>query len=216
MCMRVCVRAFMHSCVTLAPFGSLWPAFTLTVHINALYNESVHRKEQHTTYDSVKIATLLPLEIFEVWQLFCLFMKLGSLRGVATVRRRAVHCVRTRAFVYFIFQLTKNADSDGIENSMQYRSPNAIPDQTWCIILSFDWTRAINWIQWGTMQQNMSLDGATISVHRGEHQFIAVIPKLELPRCTDTPHDTSWHQHSVYLFFSWHFGCSTSWLLFYF
>ncbi len=58
---RVCVCA----CVTLAPFSSLWPAFTLTVHINALYNESVYRQEQHTTYDSVKIATLLPFEIFE-------------------------------------------------------------------------------------------------------------------------------------------------------
>ena len=29
---------------------------------------------------------------------------------------------------------------------MQYRSPNAIPDQTGSIILSFDWTRAIDWI----------------------------------------------------------------------
>ena len=39
---------FVRSYVTLAPFSSLWPAFTLTVHINALYNESVHRQEQHT------------------------------------------------------------------------------------------------------------------------------------------------------------------------
>ena len=43
------MRACMRSCVTLAPFSSLWPAFTLTVHINALYNESVHRQEQHTS-----------------------------------------------------------------------------------------------------------------------------------------------------------------------
>ena len=28
---------------------SLWPAFTLTVHINALYNESLHRQDQHTS-----------------------------------------------------------------------------------------------------------------------------------------------------------------------
>ena len=38
-----CVRSFLCS----APFSSLWPAFTLTVHITALYNESVHRQEQH-------------------------------------------------------------------------------------------------------------------------------------------------------------------------
>ena len=30
-------------------FSSLWPAFTLTLHIDALYNESVHRKEQRTS-----------------------------------------------------------------------------------------------------------------------------------------------------------------------
>ena len=31
------------------PFSSLWAAFTLTVHINALYNESVHGREEHAT-----------------------------------------------------------------------------------------------------------------------------------------------------------------------
>ena len=30
-------------------FSSLWAAFTLTVHINALYNESIHGKEEHAT-----------------------------------------------------------------------------------------------------------------------------------------------------------------------
>ena len=30
-------------------FSSLWPAFILTVHINALYNESVHGREEHAT-----------------------------------------------------------------------------------------------------------------------------------------------------------------------
>ena len=29
--------------------SSLWPEFTLTVHINALYNESIHGKEEHAT-----------------------------------------------------------------------------------------------------------------------------------------------------------------------
>ena len=126
-----------------------------------------------------KIVTLLPLESLK-WDNF--FLCLWNLahcypRGVATVRWRAVHCARTRAFVYFLFQLTKNADStvlwiaiDGYNervhrkkrhassihtiplkniafmqvfffesrNSMQYRSPNAIPDQTGSIILSFD------------------------------------------------------------------------------
>ena len=48
-CVRAFVCSFVRSCVTLAPFSSLWAAFTLTVHINALYNESVHRQEQHTS-----------------------------------------------------------------------------------------------------------------------------------------------------------------------
>ena len=48
------VRVYVRSCVCSfrcsAPFSSLWPAFTLTVHKkNALYNESVHRQEQHTS-----------------------------------------------------------------------------------------------------------------------------------------------------------------------
>ena len=48
------VRSFVHACVvrvflTLDSFSSLWAAFTPTVHINALYNESVHRQEQHTS-----------------------------------------------------------------------------------------------------------------------------------------------------------------------
>ena len=30
-------------------FSSLCPAFTLTVHLNALYNESVHGREEHAT-----------------------------------------------------------------------------------------------------------------------------------------------------------------------
>ena len=38
-------------------FSSLWAAFSLTVHINALYNESIHGKEEHAT-DSVKIDSI--------------------------------------------------------------------------------------------------------------------------------------------------------------
>ena len=30
-------------------FSSLWAAFTLSVHINALYNESIHGKEELAT-----------------------------------------------------------------------------------------------------------------------------------------------------------------------
>ena len=37
------------SFVSYTRFSSLWPAVTLTVHINALYNESVHGKEEHAT-----------------------------------------------------------------------------------------------------------------------------------------------------------------------
>ena len=30
-------------------FSSLWAAFMLTVHINALYNGRIHEKEEHAT-----------------------------------------------------------------------------------------------------------------------------------------------------------------------
>ena len=46
-------------------FSSHWPAFTLTVHINALYNESVQGREEHASLIitiPLKIATLLNLE----------------------------------------------------------------------------------------------------------------------------------------------------------
>ena len=46
-------------------FSSFWPAFTLTVHINALYNESVQGREEHASLINtipLKIATLLNLE----------------------------------------------------------------------------------------------------------------------------------------------------------
>ena len=45
----VLVLLFLRLFVTLASFSSLWPAFTLTVHINALYNESVYGMEEHAT-----------------------------------------------------------------------------------------------------------------------------------------------------------------------
>ena len=46
-------------------FSLLWPAFTLTVHINALCNENVHGREEHATCNNsipLKIATLLTLQ----------------------------------------------------------------------------------------------------------------------------------------------------------
>ena len=57
--------SFVCSFVCYPRFSSLWPAFTLTVHINALYNESVHGREEHATWiDSIplKITTLLTLQ----------------------------------------------------------------------------------------------------------------------------------------------------------
>ena len=30
-------------------FSSLWAAFTRSVHINALYNESIHGKDEHAS-----------------------------------------------------------------------------------------------------------------------------------------------------------------------
>ena len=50
-------------------FSSLWAAFALTVHINALYNESVQRQEQHSSgikSITYKISTLLSLENFKL------------------------------------------------------------------------------------------------------------------------------------------------------
>ena len=40
--------ASLRSCVR-GSFNSLWAAFTLTVHINALNNENVQRQEQHSS-----------------------------------------------------------------------------------------------------------------------------------------------------------------------
>ena len=75
-------------CVTLAPFSSLWPAVTLTVHINGLHNESVHRQEQHTSGINTipyKIATLMSLESLKLEN----FMKLCSLLYVRCRHHRS-------------------------------------------------------------------------------------------------------------------------------
>ena len=61
------------------PFSSLWPAFTLTVHINTLYSESVHGREEHATYDSVKNRDFIDFTNFEVGLYF---------------RDRYAHCIR--------------------------------------------------------------------------------------------------------------------------
>ena len=63
-----CVRSF--QCSFVCSFVRLasvrvWSAFTLTVHINALHNESVHRREEHASWINtipLKIATLLNLQ----------------------------------------------------------------------------------------------------------------------------------------------------------
>ena len=47
-CVRACGRGVVGSCVRVS-FISLWPAFKMTVHIKALYNESVQRLEQHSS-----------------------------------------------------------------------------------------------------------------------------------------------------------------------
>ena len=54
-CLRSCVAAFvefLRGCRGGRPsdsFSSLWAAFALTIHINALYNEIIHRKEEHAS-----------------------------------------------------------------------------------------------------------------------------------------------------------------------
>ena len=46
---RDCLRSFIRDGRPSDLFSSLWAAFTLTVHINALCNESIHGKEEHAT-----------------------------------------------------------------------------------------------------------------------------------------------------------------------
>ena len=62
------------------PFSPLWPAFMLTVRINALYDESVQRQEQHSSgnyYDYVTNIDLIAVENFRVGQTI---MKSGTLQ----------------------------------------------------------------------------------------------------------------------------------------
>ena len=51
-------------------FSSLWAAFMLTVHINALYNLSVHGKEEHATWINtipLKISHLFGFSVSNRW-----------------------------------------------------------------------------------------------------------------------------------------------------
>ena len=63
-----------------------------------------------------KIATLLTLESLQWDNFFCVYeIGLIAIREVSLpFGEEPCNCARTRAFVYFIFQLTKNADSYGI------------------------------------------------------------------------------------------------------
>ena len=51
-------------------FSLLWTGFTLTVHINALHNESVHGKEEHATWidtDPLEISHLFAFTVSNWW-----------------------------------------------------------------------------------------------------------------------------------------------------
>ena len=91
-CVRACVRARVRSCVTLAPFSSFWPAFALTKthYILKVYID-------RTTFLVYEIE---PIAIREVSPPF----------GEESCRALRSN----KGFVYFIPQLTKNADSYGI------------------------------------------------------------------------------------------------------
>ena len=55
---------------SLDSFSSLWAAFTLTVHINALYNESKNGKEEHATWINtipLKISHLFGFPVSNRW-----------------------------------------------------------------------------------------------------------------------------------------------------
>ena len=63
-------------------FSSLWAAFTLTDHINALYNESIHGKEEHAT-----LINTIPLKNNAFIRVFCVEpMKSMRLARVFTLR----------------------------------------------------------------------------------------------------------------------------------
>ena len=69
-------------------FSSLWAAFTLTVHINALFNESIHGKEEHATWINtipLKISHLFEFSVSNRWSqrdsLGCL--RLNSRYGIS-------------------------------------------------------------------------------------------------------------------------------------
>ena len=68
-------------CSIVCSFVRFWQAFTLTVRINALYNESVHGREEHATRINMiplKLATLLNLQSLKMCSLYPL--------RVATIR----------------------------------------------------------------------------------------------------------------------------------
>ena len=103
-------------------FSSLWVAFMLTVHINALYNESVHRQEQHTRgiNKSVQNSDFIAVGIFWVENFHdrCVYdIGLIAIRGVSpvtTIRWRAVDlhskCVgswSSKGFHLFAFPANK-------------------------------------------------------------------------------------------------------------
>ena len=72
---------FLCSLVTLASFSSLWPAFTLTVHTNALYNESVHGRKEHATW-----INSIPLKN-------CYFIDFTNFEVGLYFRDRCAHCI---------------------------------------------------------------------------------------------------------------------------
>ena len=107
---RPFVRLFVRSCVIQFAFAP----FTLTVHINTIYNENVQRQEQHSSGINTiteKISTKLHISIFNVRQQF---MKLGSLLNVRC-RHRSVNCEPCKFFfLKFVYFFTKNAECYGI------------------------------------------------------------------------------------------------------
>ena len=60
------VRSWVRSCAIQSTLAS----FTLTVRINALYNESVQRQEQHSSGIKTKNIDLIAVKIFRVGQRF--------------------------------------------------------------------------------------------------------------------------------------------------
>ena len=109
---RVCVRSCVRAIVCSAPFSSCWPAFTLTVHINALHVMKVYIDRNNIEGLPVELirfrkknSDFIAVGLFEVGKIATdVFMKFGSLPFVRC-RHPSVKSRRRDFFLSMIWAL---------------------------------------------------------------------------------------------------------------